>query len=162
MLSLGLTVYLCHLVGFLYPCYASFKALETKDPSDDIQWLTYWVVYSMMSTTDALVGDILGWIPLFYEAKLLFIIWMLAPQFKGAKVLYDKIVKPLLLKYAAKLDPVFNTAQSVIESPAMGMALNLAQQYGPDVAEQAMKIAREKAAEVAAAQANNTEGEKEK
>lgn len=149
MLSLGITVYLCHLVGFLYPSYASFKALETKDPSDDIQWLTYWVVYSVMSIVDAFIGDILGWIPLFYEVKLLAIVWLLAPQFKGAKVVYDKFIKPMLIKYAAKIDPVFNTAQSVIEGPAVGMALSLAQQYGPDVAEAAMKMAQEKAAELA-------------
>ena len=31
---------MCNLVGFLYPAYASFKALETKEEGYDTQWLT--------------------------------------------------------------------------------------------------------------------------
>jgi receptor expression-enhancing protein 5/6 len=31
-----------NLIGFLYPAYASFRAIETKDKNDDKQWLTYW------------------------------------------------------------------------------------------------------------------------
>lgn len=33
--------------------------------------------------------------------------------FQGAKVVYDKFVKPMLIKYASKIDPVFDTAQGV-------------------------------------------------
>ena len=35
-----------NVVGFVYPAYMSFKAIETEDDvDDDIQWLTYWVVF---------------------------------------------------------------------------------------------------------------------
>jgi receptor expression-enhancing protein 5/6 len=29
---------LVNILGFLYPAYASFKALETKEADDDKQW----------------------------------------------------------------------------------------------------------------------------
>jgi len=30
------------VVGFVYPAYASYKALESKTPEASAQWLTYW------------------------------------------------------------------------------------------------------------------------
>lgn len=89
---------------------------------------------------------------------------MIAPQFKGAKVLYDNYLKPLLMKYGSKIDPVFENAKGVIESPYMGAAINLAQTYAPEIAEQAMKLAQEKAKELAdqAAPSTNTEDPKTK
>ncbi|CAG8603010.1 20415_t:CDS:2 [Cetraspora pellucida] len=34
---------LSDIIGWLYPAYASFKAIESPEPSDDVQWLTYWL-----------------------------------------------------------------------------------------------------------------------
>lgn len=162
MLSFGLTYYVCNLVGFVYPAYASFKALETKEADDDVQWLTYWVVHSVFATMDAVLGNTLGWIPLFYEMKLLFIIWMIVPQFKGAKVLYEHYIKPFLMKHAARFDPIFETTTKIIQNPAMNAAVQLAQTYGPEVAERAMQMATEKAKAMADDLNKSQEKDKEK
>ncbi|CAJ0873858.1 10415_t:CDS:2 [Entrophospora sp. SA101] len=34
---------LSNLIGWLYPAYISFKAIESTDKADDTQWLTYWL-----------------------------------------------------------------------------------------------------------------------
>jgi len=34
----------CNLTGFVYPLYASFKAVNSPQQDDDTQWLTYWIV----------------------------------------------------------------------------------------------------------------------
>ena len=37
------------LFGFVYPCYMSFKAIESDAKGDDTQWLTYWMVFAVFS-----------------------------------------------------------------------------------------------------------------
>jgi receptor expression-enhancing protein 5/6 len=34
------------LVGFVYPAYLTFKALESSDKNDDRRCLVYWCVYA--------------------------------------------------------------------------------------------------------------------
>jgi hypothetical protein len=42
-----------HFVGFAYPAYASFKAIETRSPDDDKQWLMYWVVFACFAMIES-------------------------------------------------------------------------------------------------------------
>jgi receptor expression-enhancing protein 5/6 len=68
-------------IGFLYPAYCSFKALETKDTQDDDkQWLTYWVVFMCISLSDDIFGIFLDIIPLHHFIKLLVYIWLFYPR----------------------------------------------------------------------------------
>lgn len=48
-------------------------------------------------------------IPLYYELKLCAIIWLIAPQTRGAQVVYKEAVYPLLHKYASQFDPTFSS-----------------------------------------------------
>eukprot|EP00569_Conticribra_weissflogii_P002405 CAMPEP_0171341194 /NCGR_PEP_ID=MMETSP0878-20121228/9552_1 /TAXON_ID=67004 /ORGANISM="Thalassiosira weissflogii, Strain CCMP1336" /LENGTH=96 /DNA_ID=CAMNT_0011843367 /DNA_START=110 /DNA_END=397 /DNA_ORIENTATION=+ len=40
--SMGGMKLISDLSAFLYPAYMSFKAIDSADPVDDMQWLTYW------------------------------------------------------------------------------------------------------------------------
>ena len=40
-----------------------------------------------------------GRIPLWYEAKLLLVAWLVLPQFRGASFIYDKLVREQLRKH---------------------------------------------------------------
>ena len=59
------------LVGFLYPCYMSFKALETNYSDDDRHWLTYWTVYSFVVLADPLLEIVLSFIPMYHFFKVI-------------------------------------------------------------------------------------------
>ena len=43
---------------FAYPAYCSIAALESKVKNDDIQWLTYWVVFSAFHVVEYFAGEL--------------------------------------------------------------------------------------------------------
>lgn len=69
-----------NLIGFVYPAYMSFKAIESEDKNDDTMWLTYWVVYSFFTIIEGFADVLLFWIPFYYAAKLAFLFWLFLPM----------------------------------------------------------------------------------
>ena len=80
------------VLGYVYMPYMSFKAIQTPDGKDDKEWLTTWVIYSMLSMlqTIPIISSIVVWIPLYYEFKLVVIVYCVF--FKGAGVIYRKLI----------------------------------------------------------------------
>mmetsp|Transcript_31335 Transcript_31335/g.64937 ORF Transcript_31335/g.64937 Transcript_31335/m.64937 type:complete len:127 (+) Transcript_31335:157-537(+) len=103
MLGWWLSKVLCNIVGFMYPAYMSYKAIRTPAPDDDTQWLTYWVIFGMFSFVEFFLDIFLQWVPLYHEAKLVFLIWLAIPTFKGALKLWNDHNDKLEV-YVAKLD----------------------------------------------------------
>ena len=76
MLSIGFTLFalggaklVSDLVGFVYPAYASFKAIDSDDPNDDTQWLTYWVVFACSSIVETAANFLISWIPFYVSTS---------------------------------------------------------------------------------------------
>ncbi|EGR33531.1 TB2 HVA22 family protein, putative [Ichthyophthirius multifiliis] len=95
---------ICDLVGFVYPAYMSFKALETQRTDDDKQWLTYWVVYSFFTVFDDLLYYLLSFIPFYYLIKITFYVYMFHPNIQGAAHIYTQVLAPFLRKHQNKID----------------------------------------------------------
>jgi hypothetical protein len=49
------------VVGFVYPTYASYKAIRSSAEGDDKHWLTYWVVYSFFNVIEGLTDILASW-----------------------------------------------------------------------------------------------------
>lgn len=96
--------YVTCLVGIVFPSICSIRALETKDAEDDKQWLTYWVVYGIFTFIDLFSGFILKYIPFYFVLKIVFLIWLFLPTFKGASVIYQKVIVKLFNKYRPQID----------------------------------------------------------
>merc|ERR1711915_548030 len=71
---------------------------------DDTQWLTYWVVYSFFTTVEAFTDVLLHWIPFYYFCKIVFLMWLMSPHFRGATVIFNSFILPTLDKYEATID----------------------------------------------------------
>jgi receptor expression-enhancing protein 5/6 len=102
---------LSSLVGFLYPAFKSFQAIETKNKGDDTQWLVYWVIFAFFSIIEVFVDILLYWIPFYYAFKLAFLLWAMLPQTKGAKFLYDAFLKDFLKKNESRIDAAMADAK---------------------------------------------------
>lgn len=82
------------VVSLVYPLYASIKAIETKSPLDDQQWLTYWILYSMITLFELTFAKVIEWIPIWSYVKLIATCWLVIPYFNGAAYVYEHFVRP--------------------------------------------------------------------
>ncbi|PNT72757.1 hypothetical protein BRADI_2g48770v3 [Brachypodium distachyon] len=93
----ALARHLDSLVGpgimLLYPLYASMRAIESPSSLDDQQWLTYWVLYSLITLFELSCWKALQWLPLWPYVKLLFCCWLVLPIFNGAAYIYETHVR---------------------------------------------------------------------
>ncbi|KAJ2488631.1 ER membrane protein DP1/Yop1 [Coemansia sp. RSA 2050] len=87
---------LVNLTGFGYAAYASFNAIESPGKEDDVQWLTYWVVFGFCNVAEYFTGLLTYWIPFYYVFKLGFLIWLMMPSTRGAEKLYLSTIKPVV------------------------------------------------------------------
>lgn len=98
------------LAGILYPAYSSFKAVRRKSHRDYTKWMMYWIVFALFMTVEVLTDTFLSWLPLYYEVKILFVLWLVLPITEGAKQLYRYAVHPFLLKHETELDHLLSRA----------------------------------------------------
>ncbi|EPQ08086.1 Receptor expression-enhancing protein 6 [Myotis brandtii] len=98
---------LCNLIGFVYPAYASIKAIESPSKEDDTVWLTYWVVYSLFGLAEFFSDLLLSWFPFYYVGKCAFLLFCMIPgPWNGAHMLYRRIIRPLFLKHHEAVDNI--------------------------------------------------------
>jgi len=112
LISLGATI-LTVIITVVYPAIKSIKALETRgEDEDDKEWLTYWCVFGVFTLVDEFAGFILSYIPFFFFIRLGFFVWLMAPQTKGASVIYNKVLKPQLEKHRPQIEKFINDVKS--------------------------------------------------
>jgi receptor expression-enhancing protein 5/6 len=92
------------LIGWVYPAYSSFKAIESPATNDDVQWLTYWTVFGFVNIVEYFSDALLFWFPFYYLFKTLFVLWLALPSFRGAELIYKSGLRQVLLQYAPKVD----------------------------------------------------------
>ena len=87
-LSGGFALSVIRFVLGIYAFLESSRAIQTKNLEDNEMWLTYWIVQSVFLVFE-MVGDVLiSWIPFYYFAKTVFVVWLTIPLFQvgGAHV----------------------------------------------------------------------------
>ena len=98
--------YITTFVGIAYPAFWSIRAIESKETDDDKQWLTYWVVFSLFSIIDLFSAFVLKFIPFYFFLKMIFLIWLFMPNFKGATFVYDHFLIKIFKKYETEIEKV--------------------------------------------------------
>lgn len=68
-----------NLIVFIYPVYASFKALKTTNKEDDEQWLSYWVIYALFNVIES-IPLVTKFIPYFSLIRVIALVLCYLPQ----------------------------------------------------------------------------------
>ncbi|XP_055908445.1 uncharacterized protein LOC129943189 isoform X2 [Eupeodes corollae] len=97
--------------GTLYPAYASYKAVRTKNVKEYVKWMMYWIVYAFFNCTETFTDIFLSWFPFYYEVKVIIVLWLLSPATKGSSTLYRKFVHPMLTRREQEIDEYLNQAK---------------------------------------------------
>ncbi|XP_029059797.1 receptor expression-enhancing protein 4 isoform X1 [Monodon monoceros] len=90
--------------GMLYPTYASYKAVKTKNIREYVRWMMYWIVFALFMAVETFTDIFISWFPFYYEIKMAFVLWLLSPYTKGASLLYRKFVHPSLSRHEKEID----------------------------------------------------------
>lgn len=99
------------LFGTLYPAYASYKAVRTKNVREYVKWMMYWIVFALFTCVETFTDVFLSWFPFYYEIKIILVIWLLSPATKGSSILYRKFVHPTLSSREQEIDEYINKAK---------------------------------------------------
>eukprot|EP00894_Picocystis_sp_ML_P004999 jgi/Pico_ML_1/55516/g1191.t1 len=84
----------CFFFGVVVPTCASILTIDTKSTEDETQWLMYWVVYAVYMSIEKLLSKAILYVPFYEGIKLVGILWLIAPQTKGATLIYQSVIQP--------------------------------------------------------------------
>jgi len=111
--------FLANFIGFLYPAYASFKAIESPQKDDDTKWLTYWVTYGCFAVVFEFSDIVISWIPFYDLLKCCFFLWLMWPgETSGALVVYRKLIFPIYHKHENEIDTAWTKIKETASNSA--------------------------------------------
>lgn len=110
---------LSSVASFLFPIFASYKALKTSDPAQLTPWLMYWVVFSVALLVESWLLPVLSWVPFYGYARLLFLLYLILPQTQGARIIYEEHVHPFLQDNEANIDDFIASAHERLKTAGL-------------------------------------------
>ncbi|KAF0301123.1 Receptor expression-enhancing protein 2 [Amphibalanus amphitrite] len=109
--------------GTLYPAFASYKAVRTKNIKEYVKWMMYWIVFAFFTCLETVTDLFLVWFPFYYEIKILLVIWLLSPVTRGSSILYKKFVHPWLERNENEIDQYIERASKKSYSTVMTLGV---------------------------------------
>jgi hypothetical protein len=102
------------LLSLLYPGYKSYLSMSNDDEKIENRnkWLTYWIVYSSISTIESIFWLIINYIPFYYVLKLFLTVWLIYPEAYGSLIIYKTLIEPYLSLNKSKIDAQISNLES--------------------------------------------------
>ncbi|CAK0784227.1 hypothetical protein CVIRNUC_007431 [Coccomyxa viridis] len=94
-----------NIVGFVWPAYQNYKTISQKQTEATQEWCMYWLMLALFTVSERMVLDMLVfWVPMYYEAKVLFVLYLWHPKTQGAAYLYSSMLQPFLARNEGAID----------------------------------------------------------
>ena len=74
---------------------AVIRALDKKEI---VPMLHFWTCFAFIQVYDIYIEDLLSWIPFYFFIKLIMLLWIIAPQTRGATVFFENYLTPQIEK----------------------------------------------------------------
>ena len=105
------------LLGYVYPGYRCFKALKLTQKRDQREkvladWCAYWMVVAALAAVEVVGDSLVSWVPLYYEAKLAFVVYLWHPRTRGAMFVYDSMLAPRIAQHEEVIDRTLSEAKA--------------------------------------------------
>ena len=81
-------------------------------------WLAHWTVICLLICFESCAEWMISWAPLYFEAKFVFILWLVLPHTRGTSKVYTRLVSPFFEKW----EPVIDSALRMFGARAAGLA----------------------------------------
>jgi receptor expression-enhancing protein 1/2/3/4 len=108
--------FLSSIASFLFPLFASYKALKTSDPAQLTPWLMYWSVLSCALLVESWLEFILMWVPFYAYMRLFFLLYLVLPQTQGARHLYETYLHPYLEENESQIEEFIASAHDRLKA----------------------------------------------
>jgi len=104
--------YIGHFLSFAVGTQKSIVAIESRGGSDDRQWLTFWVIITILHFIERFFARVLlSSFPYYYQVKLLILIWLV--WWNGADTFYRKLRRFLAVSDEAEAAEELKIMQSI-------------------------------------------------
>eukprot|EP00903_Cladosiphon_okamuranus_P018659 g17174.t1 len=90
---------IANLIGFCYPAFASFKAIDSPEFQASQQLLSYWVIFGAFFTIETSFGFLTAAIPYYSVWKGFIFVYSFHPYTRGATLLYNNFISPMVIQY---------------------------------------------------------------
>jgi hypothetical protein len=138
------------VISTVWPAFETFKASRTEDPAIMARWLQYWLVFAITLSAEWVISVLdtvaFGWfgyfhsfIPLYFEAKIFFFLWLVLDKYKGATYISHEFGTKKFdgdaaaKKVDAKVEELTTYAKSLGLKDARELVVNLQQVKMEDV-----------------------------
>ncbi|PNW88404.1 hypothetical protein CHLRE_01g027900v5 [Chlamydomonas reinhardtii] len=116
------------VLGCAFPAYMTHKAVSSGNTQQLRHWCIYWLLMGFFMCVEWLADLSIFWLPLYYEAKLLFVVALWHPRTHAAITLYDTYILPLLRQHEATIDRHLSETRARL-ADAVTSQVNAAQGY---------------------------------
>ncbi|KAJ8468021.1 hypothetical protein OPV22_030573 [Ensete ventricosum] len=106
MIGSFITRSLALILGYAYPAYECFKAVELNRPDIEqlLFWCQYWILVAALTVFERVGDNFISWIPMYSEAKLAFFVYLWYPKTKGTTYVYETFFRPYVAKHENEID----------------------------------------------------------